>query len=173
MQLKKPLTKFGHAYMAEEHFFLSKRLRPKILDGIQTAAAEGDRSENAEYIYGKKRLRETDRRIRYLNNLLTDSQIIDPSQTNQNQIGFATSVCVRKEDGSEHKYDIVGEGENDFYPLGISWKSPVAKALMGKKVGDYVEIKVPAGWLELEVIQICNLSSPKTLKSFETEEIIQ
>ena len=153
-KLRKPLTKEGHSKLADEHAHLSKVERPKVIDGITTAAAEGDRSENAEYIYGKKRLRELDKRIRYLNSLLKDAQIIDPNFVNKSKVSFATKVHIRDENGKEKIWMIVGVGEADYDEGKISWKSPVAKALFGKQVGDIVTVNRPSGEIDLEIIQI-------------------
>ena len=157
MKLIKPLTQFGQAQLAEEHYQLAKIERPKVVEGIATAAAEGDRSENAEYIYGKKRLREMDRRIRYLNQLLKGAQIIRPEMVDLSQVSFGSVVQVERDGSSVAKYAIVGEGETEFFEFGVSWKSPVGKALLGKKTGDFLEIEIPKGWVELEVQNISPL----------------
>ena len=153
-KLRKPLTRTGHTLLADEHDQLARQERPKVLIGIQNAAAEGDRSENAEYIYGRKRLRELDKRIRYLNHLLTDAQIIDISLLKGDSICFGSTVHVQDENGKKHSWMIVGEGEADYKQNKISWKSPVAKAFMGKKKGDFVYVERPAGGLEFEIISI-------------------
>ncbi len=152
--LTKPMTRLGHGKLAEEHDVLARTERPKVLEGIQIAAAEGDRSENAEYIYGRKRLREMDRRLRYLDGLLKDVQIIDPSKLTGDRVLFGSTVTVREEDGAEKQFTIVGEGETEFYVDGVSWKAPVAKALLGKRVGDLVTIYRPKGDLEVEIAQV-------------------
>ena len=153
-KLRKPLTKEGHAILAEEHYQLSRVERPKVVDGIATAAAEGDRSENAEYIYGKKRLRELDKRLRYLDYLLKDAQIIDPKNLSGDRVCFGKTVTVVDEDGNENNWMIVGEGEADYKVGKISWKSPVAKALYGRKVGDVVLTHRPKGEIELEILEL-------------------
>ena len=153
-KLRKPLTVEGHGKLADEHHYLAKVERPKVVEGIATAAAEGDRSENAEYIYGKKRLRELDKRIKYLNSLLVDAQIIDPKLVNKSFVSFGTTVHVRDEHDQDHKWMIVGVGEADFDTGKISWKSPVAKAFLGKKVGDFVLVSRPKGEMEFEIIEI-------------------
>lgn len=153
-KLRKPLTKEGHAKLAEEHYQLSRVERPKVVDGIATAAAEGDRSENAEYIYGKKRLRELDKRLRYLDYLLTDAQIIDPTSLSGDRVCFGSTVSVLDEQGVQKVWMIVGEGEADYKLGRISWKSPVAKALYGRKVGDVVLTQVPKGEAELEILDL-------------------
>ncbi len=151
---KKPLTREGYYKLAEEHEFLSKKERPKVVEGIQIAAAEGDRSENAEYIYGRKRLRELDKRINYLNKLLTDVRIITPEELSGETVCFASTVEITDDEGEVNRYLIVGEGETDRHDKAISWKSPMARALLGKKVGDFVLVKRPAGDLEVEITDL-------------------
>lgn len=149
---KRPLTRAGFEKLAAEHDELLLHERPKILQGIQTAAAEGDRSENAEYIYGRKRLRELDKRLRYLGNLLKDVQIIDPERLEGFRVCFGSTVKVLDDRGDEKTYTIVGEGEADYKNNSISHLSPVAKALHGKRVGDVVLVQTPSGEIELEII---------------------
>jgi len=151
---QKPLTMHGQAYLADEHEWLAKTERPNVLTKIANAAAEGDRSENAEYIYGKKRLREIDRRLRYLDRLLTDAQIIDQTKLSGSKVSFGSTVVVEDLDGNSFSWTIVGEGETEFHDLGISWVSPVAKALWGKQLGQLVTIHRPKGDLEVEIIDI-------------------
>lgn len=153
-KLLKPLTKNGQKKLADEFEQLTKVERPKIVEGIAVAAAEGDRSENAEYIYGKKRLRELDKRIRYLNNLLTDAQIIDPDNLSGDKVCFGSTVIVLDEDGKSHSWTLVGEGETDHKLGMISWKSPVGKAVFGKKIGDLILVHRPIGDLEIEITDI-------------------
>lgn len=152
--LRNPLTKEGHAKLASEHEYLTKHERPKIVEGIATAAAEGDRSENAEYIYGKKRLRELDKRIRYLNKILKDAQIIDPTQLSGDKVCFGSTVVVEDENGEQKSWTLVGEGESDHHSGKISWNSPVAKAIFGKRVGDMVTAHRPIGPIDLEIIDL-------------------
>lgn len=146
------MTRSGFQKLAAEHDELLLVERPKILQGIQIAAAEGDRSENAEYIYGRKRLRELDKRLRYLGGLLKDVQLVDPEQLTGNRVCFGSTVRVLDESGKERSYTIVGEGEADYRQQSISHLSPVAKALHGKQVGDIVLVLTPAGEVELEIV---------------------
>lgn len=152
MKLTKPLTKKGQTLLADEHHRLFNVERPKIVEAIAVAAAEGDRSENAEYIYGKKKLRETDYRIRYLDRLLDKAQIIDVNRDDCIYFGRYFEVC--DEDGNKKRWVIVGEGETDFYEGAVSWKSIVGRALLGKRLGDFVVVNRPAGEIEFEVIKI-------------------
>lgn len=146
---KKPMTRQGFEKLAAEHDELLLVERPKVVNGVQIAAAEGDRSENAEYIYGKKRLREIDKRLRYLGGLLKDIKLVDPEYLEGSKVCFGSTVTVTDEEGVDRTYTIVGEGEADG--KAISWVSPVAKALLGKKVGDVVLVRRPAGEIEFEV----------------------
>jgi transcription elongation factor GreB len=150
----KPMTRGGFTILADEHEWLARTERPRVLAAIQVAAAEGDRSENAEYIYGRKRLRELDKRLRYLDSLLTDVQIIDIEFLRGSKVCVGSTVTVVDEDGETKVWTIVGEGEADHRNATISWKSPVAKALIGKAVGDTVLAPRPKGDVELEIIDL-------------------
>ena len=148
------LTRLGFEHLQTEYEDLLYLKRPQIVKGITNAAAEGDRSENAEYIYGKKHLRELDKRLGYLASLLKDVQVIDPAKQPKNQVCFGLTVTVQDSTGVQKTLMIVGEGETDFYPHGISEKSPVAQALLGKQIGDITEIYRPKGIWEVEVLKI-------------------
>ena len=148
------MTRVGFTALAKEQGQLLTVERPKVVQGIATAAAEGDRSENAEYIYGKKRLRELDKRLRYLGTLLKDVQVVDPELLGGERVCFGSTVKVRDELGAEKTYTIVGEGETEFQIGAISYKSPVGRALIGKRVGDFILVHRPAGEIELEVIDL-------------------
>ncbi len=128
MAMKKPLTLNGYRALLAEHEQLSKVERPRVVAGVTNAAAEGDRSENAEYIYGKKRLREIDKRLQYLSSLLQDVEIIDPATLNGDKVCFGSTVVFEGDDGQTKRWQIVGEGESDTAAGTISWKSPVARA---------------------------------------------
>jgi len=149
---RNPFTKQGYDRLKAEFDTLQKVERPKVVKGVSDAAAEGDRSENAEYIYGKKRLREIDKRLQYLSSLLKDAQIFEESRLTGTDVCFGSTVIVREEDGTKRAWKIVGEGEADFSGATISYRSPVARALLGKRVGDVVEIERPKGKLEVEII---------------------
>ncbi len=154
MIAKKPMTPWGYQALAEEHRQLLEEERPRVVEGVATAAAEGDRSENAEYIYGKKRLREIDKRLRYLSGLITDVRIVNPSFIRSDKVEFGATVTLLDEHGNEAKYMIVGVGENDASRGMISWESPLAKAILNKREGDLVLFHRPKGELELEIIKI-------------------
>ncbi len=153
-KLLKPLTRKGFNTLADEHEHLFKTERPKIVKGIAIAAAEGDRSENAEYIYGKKKLREIDKRLKYLTHLLKDIKIVDPEKLSGDKVCFGSTVTVINENDEEKKCTIVGEGEADYKQNTISWKSPVGMKLIGRKVGEFVVVIRPAGETEFEITNL-------------------
>jgi transcription elongation factor GreB len=154
MSQKKPLTLRGYRVLMAEHEQLTKVERPRVVVGVTNAAAEGDRSENAEYIYGKKRLREIDKRLQYLASLLGDVEIVDPATLSGDKVCFGATVVIEEDGGAIKKWQIVGEGESDTAQGTISWKSPMARALLGKRVGDSVVVERPAGEVEVEVREL-------------------
>lgn len=135
---------------------LSRVERPKVVRGVTDAAAEGDRSENAEYIYGKKKLREIDKRLQYLSKLLKDVRIVDPNLIATDGVVFGSTVEAEDEAGNYHSWMIVGDGEADYNEGTVSYHAPVGKALLGKQIGDLVEIHRPKGVLEIEIVGIGN-----------------
>lgn len=154
MSTKKPMTLAGFRTMQKEHETLSRVERPVVLQRIADAAAEGDRSENAEYIYGRKRLRELDKRLAYLSSLLGDVEIIDPTTLGGTKVCFGATVVIEEGGGRKNKWQIVGEGESDTAQGSISWRSPMARALLGKQVGEVVLVERPAGEVEVEIIEL-------------------
>lgn len=148
------LTKKGYTKLRKEFDDLSLRERPKVVSGVSTAAAEGDRSENAEYIYGKKRLREIDKRLQYLSHLLKDPKVVESASVDTKVVSFGSKVTVIDEEGNKKAWTIVGEGEADFKERTISSEAPVARALLGKKVGELVQIDLLKGQVEYQVVEI-------------------
>src|SRR5688572_21831808 len=148
------LTPFGAKQLAEELTRLMSVERPKVVREVAEAAAQGDRSENAEYIYGKKRLREIDRRVRFLTKRLDAAVVVRPEEIGGDVIRFGASVCVRDEDGNEKTYSLVGPDESDPAKGKLSFQSPLGQALMKRKVGDVVTVKRPAGEIELEIVSL-------------------
>ena len=129
--------------------------RPEIVRVVEWAAGNGDRSENGDYIYGKKRLREIDRRLRFLDKRLAAAVPVDPSrQTRRDQVFFGATVTYVREDESETTVTITGIDETTFAAGRISWTAPVARALMQKRVGDTVTVRTPSGREELEILTI-------------------
>lgn len=151
---KKPMTREGFDRIAEEHRHLLEDIRPQVVEGVATAAAEGDRSENAEYIYGRKRLREIDKRLRYLSSLIKDAEIVDPRNIRSDVVEFGALVELVDEEDKKSRWRLVGVGEADAGLGSISWKSPLGKALLGKKVGDFVLVERPKGDMEYEILSI-------------------
>jgi transcription elongation factor GreB len=146
------ITKEGAKRLSEELAALRSVERPRVVQEVADAAAQGDRSENAEYIYGKKRLREIDRRMRFLTKRLESAVLVDPSeQPVKDKVFFGATVDVIDSDGKRSTYTIVGEDEIDGNRGCISWRSPIGRALLGRREGDEVTVRRPAGDLELEV----------------------
>ena len=152
---KNYVTPQGYARLRAELMGLLDEERPKIVEVVSWAAKNGDRSENGDYIYGKKRLREIDRRIRFLMKRLESSVIVDPaSQENTEQVFFGAIVTVCDAEGGEFTYRIVGIDEADAGRGLISWISPLARALLKAREGDTVRFQSPAGPRELDVVGI-------------------
>ncbi|MGE0633530.1 MAG: transcription elongation factor GreB, partial [Pseudobdellovibrionaceae bacterium] len=129
--------------------------RPRLVEPEAWASTNGDRSENADYIYGKRRLREIDSRLRFLTGRIEAAEIVDPKTVTAKNIVFGATVTVENEEGESVTYQIVGVDETDIKSGKISWKSPIAKALLGKKLDDEVTVKKPAGE---EVLLITDIS---------------
>lgn len=148
------ITPEGFLKLQEEFKKLFHEERPKLVETIAWAAGNGDRSENADYIYGKRRLREVDRRLKFLRDRIESAQVVDPKTIQSDKVVFAAQVTIEDENGEVKTYRIVGEDEISPQTNHISWKSPMAKALLGRRVGDEVVIRRPAGDLEAEIIKI-------------------
>jgi len=149
------LTRAGAERMHRELIRLLNEERPKVTAEVSAAAAQGDRSENAEYIYGKKRLREIDRRIRFLQRRLDTATIVTPSeQTDRERVYFGATVTLEDEDGGRTRYQIVGSDEIDASGGRISVESPIGRALLRKAMGDTVEVHRPRGEIELTIVDI-------------------
>lgn len=152
---KNYITPQGFAVLQASLHKLLHEERPQMTATVAWAASNGDRSENADYIYGKRRLREIDKKIRFLTKRLESAEIVDPLKVEKkNQVFFGATVTIEDEDGSQKTYSIVGIDEADPAHGKISWISPVAKALLKSKEGDLVSFKSPKGIQELEVIKI-------------------
>lgn len=152
---KNYMTRAGHRQMREEFERLIKVDRPELVRVVAWAASNGDRSENGDYIYGKKRLREMDRRIRFLTKRLETAEVVDPQQqAGLDRVFFGATVTVCDSAGEESSYQIVGFDEADASSGRISWISPLAKALMKAREGDMVKVQTPSGLRELEVVEI-------------------
>ncbi len=148
------ITPEGARKLSEELGRLRSAERPKVVQEVADAAAQGDRSENAEYIYGKRKLREIDRRMHYLTKRLESAVVVNPKEQRGEKIFFGATVELEEETGTRRSYRIVGEDEIDSNAGQISWRSPLGRALLGKKAGDVVTVRRPVGELELEIISV-------------------
>jgi transcription elongation factor GreB len=153
---KNYMTRRGYEALRVELDELVKRERPKMVETVAWAASNGDRSENGDYIYGKKRLREIDRRIRFLIKRIESAEVVDPAdQHNVDQVFFGATVSIAEVDGTnEQCWQIVGVDEADATIGRISWISPLARALLKAREGDVVRFVSPAGVREVEVVEI-------------------
>lgn len=153
------ITRAGARRLQEEVVQLRTKLRPKIVQDVADAAAQGDRSENAEYIYGKKKLREIDRRIHFLTKQLERARVVEPtdrpvSPDGSTRVYFGATVTIEDEDGNESRYTIVGQDEIETKLGRISHRSPLAQALIKRREGDTFTFRKPAGEVELTVTGI-------------------
>jgi transcription elongation factor GreB len=153
--VKNYVTPAGFAALQEEHRKLLYEERPKVVAVVSWAAGNGDRSENGDYIYGKRRLREIDGRVRYLTKRIESAELVDPErQKNHDQVFFGATVEYTRKDGALQKVTIVGVDEADLANGKISWLSPLARALMKAHAGDIVEFRTPSGLESVEVLSI-------------------
>ena len=153
--VKNYITPVGFQHMQEELRSLLRVERPKIVEIVSWAAGNGDRSENGDYLYGKRRLREIDRRIRFLTKRSEAAEIVDPArQTRHDQVFFGATVTYEDPSGNDRTVRIVGIDEADMDKGQISWISPVAKALLKARIGDTVDVRTPQGPERIEVIDI-------------------
>ena len=148
------VTPAGHKRLNDELGRLWKEDRPKLVDTIAWAASNGDRSENGDYIYGKRKLREIDRRIRFLSKRLDSVVVVDNAGKDHDRVYFGATVTVADESGAERTVSIVGVDELDPTGGRVSWLSPIATALLKASVGDVVTLRTPRGTEELEIVAI-------------------
>lgn len=152
---KNYITPQGYARLRSELLSLIDEERPKVVDIVHWAASNGDRSENGDYLYGKKRLREIDRRIRFLTKRLEIAEVVDPSvHAGSDQVFFGATVTYADDEGVERTVTILGIDEADNSLHQISWISPVARALLKAREGDEVTLQTPAGLRTLEILQV-------------------
>jgi transcription elongation factor GreB len=154
------ITPAGHKRLRDELDRLWRQDRPKLVDIIAWAASNGDRSENGDYIYGKRKLREIDRRIRFLSKRLDSAVIVDNAGKEHERVYFGATVTVADESGAERTVSIVGVDEIDPGGGRVSWISPFATALLKASVGDVVTLRTPRGTEELEVLDIRYVALP-------------
>lgn len=153
-ETKNYMTPEGAKKLQKEFQHLKFKERPEVVRVVEWAAGNGDRSENGDYLYGKRRLREIDRRIQYLSKRLEILEVVDPAQIKADHVLFGATVTIRDEEDNEKTYSIVGLDEADAANGKISWLSPLAHALMKAKVGDIVQFRAPRGVQEVEVLEI-------------------
>jgi transcription elongation factor GreB len=163
------ITPDGFRKLQRELENLWKVQRPKITDEVAQAAAQGDRSENAEYIYGKKKLREIDRRIRFLTKRLDTVRVADAAPADRDRVYFGAWVTTEDEDGTTATYRIVGPDEIDLDRKWISMDSPLARALLGRRTGDEVTFVRPKGPVDLEIVAIA-YDDPADVADHEARE---
>jgi transcription elongation factor GreB len=149
------ITREGARKLQEELVDLRTKKRPKVVQDVADAAAQGDRSENAEYIYGKKKLREIDRRIHFLTKRLESAHVVEPTdRPDAQRVFFGATVEIEDEDGKSAAYTIVGQDEIDTARGRISYKSPLARTLLKRREGETVVFRKPAGEVELTIVSI-------------------
>ena len=149
------ITPAGYRRLREEYDALYSGERPKLVETISWAAGNGDRSENGDYIYGRKRLREIDRRINWLSKRMAAANVLDPArQPDRNRIYFGATVTLVDEDDQERTLTLVGDDEADAGAGLIGWNSPIARAVRGASVGDVRRVALPSGEREFEIVAI-------------------
>lgn len=149
------ITPQGFARIREEYEELFSTERPKLVETIAWAAANGDRSENGDYIYGRKRLREIDRRLSHLSRIMKAAKIVDPaSQQSRDQVRFGATVELADEDDNRRMLTIVGDDEADASAGRIGWSAPLARALIGGRTGDERIVRLPSGEKSYEIMAI-------------------
>ena len=149
------ITPAGFRRLREEYEALFAVERPKLVETISWAAANGDRSENGDYIYGRKRLREIDRRLGWLSKRMAAAKVLDPgAQPDRSRVYFGATVTLADEEDVERVVTLVGEDEADAGSGRVSWNSPIARAIRGAVVGDLRRVQLPSGEKELEVVRI-------------------
>ncbi len=152
---KNYMTPAGFARMREELDGLMRKERPEVVKVVTWAAGNGDRSENGDYIYGKKRLREIDRRVRYLSKRLANAEVVDSAKRGKtDQVFFGATVTYANGKGEERTIKIVGVDEVELDKGHVSWISPIAKALLRAEEGDMVRMRTPQGVEDIEVVKV-------------------
>lgn len=152
---KNYITPEGYRRLKDELLQLIDVERPEVVRTVSWAASNGDRSENGDYLYGKRRLREIDRRIRFLIRRLDLAEVVDSSrQDNTDQVFFGATVDYATSDGVEHRITIVGIDEVDLDRSRVSWISPIARALLKARIGDIVPLRTPAGIEQIDILDV-------------------
>ncbi len=155
------MTPEGYARLRAELFSLIDDERPKVVEIVHWAASNGDRSENGDYLYGKKRLREIDRRIRFLTKRLEMAEVVDPSvHHGSDQVFFGATVTYTEASGTERTVTILGIDEADSLQAQVSWVSPIARTLLKSREGDELKLLTPAGVIDIEVLKVSYPPAP-------------
>ncbi len=154
MREKNYITPKGFKLLQDEYEHLVRVERPEVTKIVTWAASLGDRSENADYLYGKKRLREIDRRTRFLSKRIELAVLVDPVNVKSDKIQFGATVVLEDEDGLEKTITIVGVDEIDTKKNRLSWRSPLGSSLIGFTVGDTIDVRIPQGQKTFEIIAI-------------------
>lgn len=154
MSTKNYITPHGAEKLKAELRHLRDVERPEVVRVVSWAAGNGDRSENADYIYGKRRLREIDKRIHYLTERLSLIEIVEPEKQKASTVFFGATVIVENAEGLRKTISIVGVDETDIFRNRVSWLSPIGKALLKKSKGDVAVFETPGGTEELEILEI-------------------
>jgi transcription elongation factor GreB len=156
------ITPEGYRRLREEYEALFGHERPKLVETISWAAGNGDRSENGDYIYGRKKLREIDRRLGFLSRRMKEAKVIDPAaQPERTRIWFGATVTLADEEDNRRTITLVGEDESDAGAGRISWNSPVGQSIRGAVVGDLRRVTLPTGERELEIVAISYPAQPR------------
>lgn len=149
------MTPAGYARLRAELFGLMDEERPKVVEIVHWAASNGDRSENGDYIYGKKRLREIDRRIRFLTKRLEFAEVVDPTvHHGRDQVFFGATVTYAEASGTERTVTILGIDEADSLQAQVSWVSPIARTLLKAREGDELRLVTPSGVIDIQVLKV-------------------
>jgi len=151
---KNYITATGLKRLKDEYTDLMRKQRSKVVETVAWAASNGDLSENADYHYGKNKLREIDSRLKVLLDRIDAAEVVDPTKVQGDKVLFGATVTISDEDDKEHVYQIVGEDESDVKEGKISWKSPIANALLGKAVDDSVQVLKPGGASDVIIVKI-------------------
>jgi transcription elongation factor GreB len=162
---KNYITPRGFKRHRDEYQWLRVVVRPRIVEEVAHAASLGDRSENAEYIYGKKKLREVDRRLRFLARRMGACEVVDPAIDRGEVVYFGATVTVAYPDGAERRFELVGEDEVDSDGHRVSWRSPMGQALIRRREGDTVRMRLPQERVEVEILEVAYLAQTPDLPS--------
>jgi len=155
------ITPDGYRRLRERYDWLLSEERPRIVETVSWAAGNGDRSENGDYIYGRKRMREIDRELAHLARRMKNAKVVDPAlQPDRSRVWFGATVTLADEDDNERVVTLIGEDEADATNGRISWKSPLARSLRGAAIGDLRQVTLPAGVKDYEIVGISYPAAP-------------